>query len=75
MNSDEIIKKLEKIEKSIEELNKNINDINQEYKDNQNSQILLLTKIENIADFIRNQYNIVIEDEEKFTVIDKNYRK
>lgn len=54
-----IYKKLEKIESKIGQ-------VLSDYEQNKNNNFLIINRLENIADFLRNNYNVVIEEREIF---------
>ncbi len=64
--NDEILKKLLNIESTIGEIYKEILKIRKENDDRILEQIHIMTRIENIADFIKTRYDIVVEEKEKF---------
>lgn len=64
--NDEILKKLLNIESTIEEIHKEILKIRKENDDRILEQLHIMTRIENIADFIKTRYDIVVEEKEKF---------
>ena len=65
-NGTEILQKLLNIETTIEEIYKEIIKIKKENEKGKLEQIHIMTRIENIADFIETRYNIVVEEKEKF---------
>lgn len=64
--NDEILNKLLNIEITINEIYKEIFKIRKENDDRILEQIHIMTRIENIADFIKTRYDIVVEEKEKF---------
>lgn len=55
-----ILKKLELIERQLDYNLKN-------YEENKNAQLMIMERLENIADFLRNNYNVVIEERERYS--------
>lgn len=66
IKNDELLEKLLDIETTIEEIYKEILKIRKENDDRILEQIHIMTRIENIADFIKTRYNTVVEEKEKF---------
>lgn len=64
--NDEILNRILNIETTIEEIYKEVIKIRQENDNRTLEQIHIMTRIENIADFIKSRYDIVIEEKEKF---------
>ena len=36
------------------------------YEENKNADLMIIARLENIADFLKNNYNVVIEEKEKY---------
>lgn len=64
--NEEILSRISNIEATIEEIYKEIIKIQKENEDRILEQIQIMTRIENIADFIKTRYDIVVEEKEKF---------
>lgn len=64
--NDEILNKLSSIEATVEEIYKELIRLRRENDDRSLEQIQVMTRIENIADFIKTRYNVVVEEKEKF---------
>lgn len=64
--NEEILSRISNIEATIEEIYKEIIKIEKENEDRILEQIQIMTRIENIADFIKTRYDIVVEEKEKF---------
>lgn len=78
----ESYKLFEKLYKKINYLNKKYNNINErlerienflininnDYKQSKNADLMIIERLENIADFLKNNYNVVIEEREIFTL-------
>ena len=70
-----IFERISNIEDILEEMNKNIQILLNEKENDKNEQILLMTRFENLADFIRYRYNVVIEQKEKYISTDEKVEK
>ncbi|MCI8291001.1 MAG: hypothetical protein HFJ25_01920 [Clostridia bacterium] len=66
IKNDELLEKLLNIETTIEEIYKEIIKIRKENDDKVLEQIHVMTRLENIADFIKTRYNVVVEEKAKF---------
>lgn len=64
--NDKILERLLNIETTIGEIYKEVLKIRKENDDRILEQIHIMTRIENIADFIKTRYDIVVEEKEKF---------
>lgn len=64
------LKKLQKIDKKmhkrLERIESKIDLMLSDYEENKNTNFLIINRLENIADFLRNNYNVVIEEREVF---------
>ena len=69
-NENEILERLLKIEATTEEIYEEILRIRKENDDRILEQIHIMTRIENIADFIKTRYDVVVENNEEFLVED-----
>ncbi|MBR3132780.1 MAG: hypothetical protein IKG42_01675 [Clostridia bacterium] len=74
MNNDEILKrifeKVSNIEDYLEEINQNIGILLEENEDNKLEHLMLMTRFENLADFIKDKYNVVLEENEEYLTKD-----
>ena len=74
MNNDEILKrifeKVSNIEDYLEEINQNIGSLLEENEDNKLEHLMLMTRFENLADFIKDKYNVVLEENEEYLTKD-----
>ena len=63
---------LNRIEKDLEykfrKLEVLIDDITNDNSKNKNADLMIMERLENIADFLRNNYNVVVEEREIFTL-------
>lgn len=66
--NDEIIKRLSNIEAIIEDIYEEIKAIRMENEDRSLEQFHVMSRIENIADFVKSRYNVLLEENEKFMV-------
>ena len=64
--NEEIISRLLNIEVTNEEIYKEIIKIRKDNEEKILEQIHIMTRIENIADFIKSRYDVVVEEKEKF---------
>lgn len=64
----EILQKISEIGKMIENLQNTVLIIKEEIESKNLEQFHIMTKIENIADFIKDRYDIVVEEKEKFNI-------
>lgn len=64
--NNEILIKLDNLENMINEIYKEMLNLKKENEDKSLEQIQIMLRIENIADFIKTRYNIVVEEKEKF---------
>ena len=62
----DILSRLISIETTTEEIYKEIIKIRKELDEKKLDQMLVVTRLENIADFLKDRYDIVIEEKEKF---------
>lgn len=69
-NEKEISERLLKIEATTEKIYEEILKIRKENDDRILEQIHIMTRIENIADFIKTRYDVVVENKEEFLVED-----
>ena len=69
-NENEILERLLKIEATTEKIYEEILKIRKENDDRILEQIHIMTRIENIADFIKTRYDVVVENKEEFLVED-----
>jgi len=69
-NENEILERLLKIEATTEKIYEEILRIRKENDDRILEQIHIMTRIENIADFIKTRYDVVVENNEEFLVED-----
>ena len=69
-NENEILERLLKIEATTEKIYEEILRIRKENDDRILEQIHIMTRIENIADFIKTRYDVVVENKEEFLVED-----
>ena len=65
-NEEQILQKISEIEKMIKNLQNDILIIKEEIESKNLEQFHIMTRIENIADFIKDRYDIVVEEKEKF---------
>ena len=65
-NEEQILQKISEIEKMIKNLQDDILIIKEEIEGKNLEQFHIMTRIENIADFIKDRYDIVVEEKEKF---------
>ena len=61
-----IFERISNIEDNLEQINNNIHILLKDNDDKKTEQLLLMTRFENLADFIREQYNVVIEEKEEY---------
>lgn len=70
MNENDIFKnmfeKISNMEKMIEETNQKMSIILKQNEDTRNENIILITRFENLTEFIRDKFNIVIEETEEY---------
>ena len=63
---------LNRVEKDLEykfrKLEVLIDDITNDNSKNKNADLMIMERLENIADFLRNNYNVVVEEREIFTL-------
>ena len=67
-NEEQILQKISEIEKMIKNLQSDILIIKEEIESKNLEQFHIMTRIENIADFIKDRYDIVVEEKEKFNI-------
>ncbi len=65
-NEYDILSRLISIETTTEEIYKEIIKIRRELDEKKLEQMLVITRLENIADFLKDRYDVVIEEKEKF---------
>lgn len=63
---DKVLIRLNSIEDTIEQIYKEIIGIRQSMDERELEQFQVMTRLENIADFIKDRYDIVVEEKEKF---------
>lgn len=61
-----IFERISNIEDNLDQINNNIHILLKDNDDKKTEQLLLMTRFENLADFIREQYNVVIEEKEEY---------
>ena len=63
---------LNRVEKDLEykfrKLEVLLDDITNDNSKNKNADLMIMERLENIADFLRNNYNVVVEEREIFTL-------
>lgn len=64
--NEEIFLRLSNIEATNEEIYKEIIKIRKENEDKALEQVHIMTRLENLADFIKTRYDVVIEEKQKF---------
>ena len=62
----DILSKLDSIEATTEEIYKEIIKIKKDFDDKKFEQLSVMFRLENIADFLKDRYDVVIEEKEKF---------
>ena len=67
-NKKQILQKIKKKKKMIKNLQSDILIIKEEIESKNLEQFHIMTRIENIADFIKDRYDIVVEEKEKFNI-------
>lgn len=67
-NYKSINEKIIDIKQSIDRIENLLIDIKNEYNQNKNADLMIIERLENIADFLRNNYNIVVEEREIFSI-------
>ena len=85
---DKVLIRLNSIEDTIEQIYKEIIGIRQSMDERELEQFQVMTRLENIADFIKDRYDIVVEEKEKFNaekmenenimwyiIFEKNFRR
>lgn len=65
-NKEIIYEKIANIEDMLEEISQNTRILIKENEDNRNENLLLMTRFENLADFVKDKYNIVIEENKTY---------
>lgn len=65
-NEYDIVSRLVSIEATTEEIYKELIKIKKDLDDKKLEQMIIMTRLENIADFLKDRYNVVIEEKEKF---------
>ena len=73
IDNTQIYRKLIKLEKLSKLLNYRLYTIEekvekciQDYEESKNAQLMIISRLENIADFLKHNYNVVIEERTKF---------
>lgn len=66
MENEKILEKITFIEEILKEMNQNVRTLLKENEDKKNEQLLVITRLENLADFIKNKHNVVIEEKEEY---------
>ncbi len=61
-----IFERISNIEDNLDQINNNIHILLKDNDDKKTEQLLLMTRFENLTDFIREQYNVVIEEKEEY---------
>lgn len=61
-----IFERISNIEDNLEQINNNIHILLKDNDDKKTEQLLLMTRFENLTDFIKEQYNVVIEEKEEY---------
>lgn len=51
----------------LKKMEKNLESILKKFEENRNADLMIISRLENIADFLKNNYNVVIEEKEKYT--------
>lgn len=64
--NEEIISRLSNIETTNEEIYKEIIKLRKDSENKILEQMHIMTRLENIADFIKSRYDVVVEEKEKF---------
>lgn len=67
-NEEEILLRINVIEDMLEKIYKEVLDIRRETEEKSLEQFHVMTRLENIADFIKDRYDVVVEEKEKFNV-------
>ena len=62
----DILSRLVSIEATTEEIYKEIIKIKKDFDDKKFEQMSVMVRLENIADFLKDRYDVVIEEKEKF---------
>lgn len=65
-NEEEILLRMNTIENMLEEIYKEVLDIRRESEEKSLEQFHVMTRLENIADFIKDRYDVVVEEKAKF---------
>ena len=65
-NEYDIMSRLVSIEATTEEIYKELIKIKKDLDDKKLEQMIIMTRLENIADFLKDRYDVVIEEKEKF---------
>lgn len=65
-NEYDIVSRLVSIEATTEEIYKELIKIKKDLDDKKLEQMIIMTRLENIADFLKDRYDVVIEEKEKF---------
>lgn len=65
-NEYDIVSRLVSIETTTEEIYKEIIRIKKDFDDKKLEQIAIMTRLENIADFLKDRYDVITEEKEKF---------
>ena len=65
-SSDEILLRMKLIESKLEKIHMEIIDIKRQNDEKSLEQFHVMTRLENIADFIKDRYDVVVEEKEEF---------
>lgn len=73
IDNEQLYRKLTKLEKFNKVINYRLYAIEekvqkciQDYEESKNAQLMIISRLENIADFLKHNYNVVIEERAKF---------
>lgn len=61
-----IAKNYKEINEKLDSLDGKVEKCLEDYEENKNAELMIIEKLENIGDFLRNNYNFVIEEMERF---------
>ena len=64
---EKIIKYCKRINYKLDRIERKLNYCVKKYEESKNADLMIITRLENIADFLKNNYNVVIEENEKYT--------
>ena len=65
-SNDEILLRMKLIESKLEIIHMEIMDIKRQNEEKSLEQFHVMTRLENIADFIKDRYDVVVEEKEEF---------